>query len=61
MFAGLYRAEVYDPESLDKGCAELLIRKNRGGKLGVVPLAFSANTSASSCWRADCRPGAHRQ
>ncbi|MBK7982129.1 MAG: replicative DNA helicase [Candidatus Competibacteraceae bacterium] len=40
VFAGLYRAEVYDPESLDKGCAELLIRKNRGGKLGVVPLAF---------------------
>lgn len=38
--AMLYRDEVYDQDSPDKGCAELLIRKHRGGKLGVVPLRF---------------------
>lgn len=38
--AMLYRDEVYDQDSQDKGCAELLIRKHRGGKLGVVPLSF---------------------
>ena len=40
VFVGLYRDEVYNPESPDKGCAELLIRKNRGGKLGTVAAAF---------------------
>lgn len=40
VFVGIYRDEVYNPDSPDKGCAELLIRKNRSGKLGVVPLAF---------------------
>ena len=36
----LYRDELHNHESLDKGCAELLIRKNRAGKTGVIPLAF---------------------
>ncbi len=36
----LYRDELHNPESPDKGCAELLIRKNRAGKTGVIPLAF---------------------
>lgn len=36
----IYRDEVYSPDSLDKGCAELLIRKHRGGRLGTVPLTF---------------------
>lgn len=36
----LYRDELHNPESPDKGCAELLVRKNRAGKTGVVPLAF---------------------
>ena len=40
VFIGLYRDEVYNPESPDKGCAELLIRKNRGGKLGMIAAAF---------------------
>jgi len=41
VWAGVYRDEVYNPESPDKGCAELLIRKHRGGKLGTVALKFS--------------------
>ncbi|MER2528040.1 MAG: replicative DNA helicase [Candidatus Competibacter denitrificans] len=38
--AMIYRDEVYDPKSPDKGCAELLVRKHRGGALGIIPLAF---------------------
>jgi len=36
----LYRDELHNPESPDKGCVELLVRKNRAGKTGVIPLAF---------------------
>lgn len=39
--AMLYRDDVYSPDSPDKGCAELLVRKHRGGRLGSVPLLFS--------------------
>ena len=38
----VYRAELHDSESQDKGCAELLVRKNRSGKLGAIPLRFDA-------------------
>lgn len=36
----LYRDELHNPESPDKGCVELLVRKNRAGKTGIIPLAF---------------------
>lgn len=37
----LYRDEYYDPDSMDKGLAELLILKNRQGKTGgFVPLTY---------------------
>lgn len=36
----VYRDELHNPDSPDKGCAELLIRKNRGGKIGMVPALF---------------------
>lgn len=36
----LYRDEVYDPESKDKGFAEVLISKNRNGEIGIVRLTF---------------------
>lgn len=41
----IYRDEVYNPESPDKGCAELIIGKHRGGKTGVVPVAFHGEYS----------------
>ncbi len=36
----VYRDELYNQDSPDKGCAELLIRKNRGGKIGMIPALF---------------------
>jgi len=36
----IYRDEVYNPESSDKGTAEILIRKQRNGPIGMVRLAF---------------------
>lgn len=41
----IYRDEIYNPDSPDKGCAEILVRKNRGGKLGMVPLSFRGEFS----------------
>ncbi len=35
----LYRDEEYDENSPHKGIAELIVRKNRGGKTGMVPSA----------------------
>jgi len=37
----LYRDEVYDIDSPDKGTAEIIINKHRYGSLGVVRLNFS--------------------
>lgn len=39
----LYRDEYYNPNTADKGIAECLIRKNRQGQTGVVPLVFIGN------------------
>jgi replicative DNA helicase len=40
LVAFIYRDEVYDENTLDKGKAEILIRKHRNGPQGVVKLAF---------------------
>lgn len=36
----IYRDEVYDPDSPDRGVAELIVAKHRNGPTGVVKLAF---------------------
>lgn len=36
----VYRDEVYNPQSPDRGKAELIIGKQRNGETGTVPLAF---------------------
>lgn len=36
----IYRSEYYQPDTQDKGIAEILIRKNRQGATGMVGLAF---------------------
>jgi replicative DNA helicase len=36
----LYRDEVYNPESPDRGMAEVIVAKHRSGPTGVARLAF---------------------
>jgi len=36
--AFIYRDEVYNPDSMDKGIAEFIIRKLRHGEIGTIPL-----------------------
>lgn len=52
----LYRDEVYNPDSEDKGTAELLIRKNRQGKTGFVRLTWIGEmTMFGNCDYTDAR------
>ena len=36
----LYRDEIYNPESDDRGTAEVIVAKHRNGPTGITRLAF---------------------
>ena len=42
LVAMLYRDEVYREDSMDKGAAEFLLRKQRSGPVGMVKLSYQA-------------------
>lgn len=46
IIAFVYRDEVYNPDSQDKGTAEILVRKNRQGAIGDVRLAWQGFCAA---------------
>ena len=53
--AFIYLDEVYNPDSPDKGTAEILIRKNRQGSTGDIRMIFQGEFSRfddlSHCWQ----------
>ena len=41
----IYRDELYDDETTDKGIAELIVAKHRNGETGTVKLVFLGDTT----------------
>jgi len=54
----VYRDEVYHPNTPDAGIGEILIRKNRDGKIGTVRTAFQGDKSRFVPLANYCRPEA---
>lgn len=58
MILCLYRDEVYNPDSPDAGTAEILVRKNRQGRIGEARLAWRGECAAfgnldAGAWQAE--------
>lgn len=47
----IYRDEVYNPETPDKGKAEIIIGKQRNGPTGTIDLAFRGDQTSFSDWQ----------
>ena len=52
----LYRHEYYFPDTQDKGIAECIIRKNRQGKTGTIPLVFIGDQTRFETLAGDWHP-----
>ncbi len=50
----IYRDEVYNEDSLDKGVAEVIISKQRNGPIGMVRLAFLGQYTRFENYIEDC-------
>jgi replicative DNA helicase len=59
----VYRDEVYNADSADRGVAELIVCKHRGGEIGTVKVAFLGNEVrfADLARDADPRPDYHER
>jgi replicative DNA helicase len=51
--AFIYRDEVYNPDTADKGLAEIIFGKMREGQITTVPLAFRGEVSRFDSWAGD--------
>lgn len=52
----VYRDEIYQPESPDKGTAEVIVSKNRQGSTGMTRLAFRGDTTSFADLAYDWQP-----
>ncbi|HZK49403.1 MAG TPA: replicative DNA helicase [Thermoleophilia bacterium] len=57
----IYRDEVYNKDSADKGIAEIVIGKQRNGPIGEAKLAFIERYTRFSDMQSDQRPDAARR
>ncbi len=52
----IYRDEVYNPDSAEKGSAEIIIGKQRNGPIGTVRLTFLGQNTRFMNYAGDSRP-----